>query len=190
MRDLLTFCEAEQPWLRSTIETLAAIESPTPDKAAVDRCGREVARLMREMGGDVSVIAQERAGDHVRGGFGSGPVRVLFLGHFDTVWDMGTLARMPIVERDGRLFGPGVFDMKAGLSIALQGIRALRHAGWPAELEVVCLWTSDEETGSDTSRELIEQEARGARAVLVFEPALTGGALKTARKGVGTRVEL
>src|SRR5690606_7851298 len=78
-----------------------------------------------------------------------------------------------------------VFDMKGGLSIALQAIRALRHVGWPAGLEVVCLWTSDEETGSDTSRALIEEEARAARAVLVFEPALTGGALKTARKGVG-----
>ena len=190
MRDLLTFCEAEQPWLRSTIETLVGIESPTPDKAAVDRCGREVARLMQEIGGEVTVIPQPRAGDHVRGAFSepaerTEPTRILLLGHFDTVWDVGTLARMPLEERDGRLFGPGVFDMKAGLSIALQAIRALRHAGWPPGLEVVCLWTSDEETGSRTSRALIEEEARAARGVLVFEPALTGGALKTARKGVG-----
>ena len=194
MRDLLTFCEAEQPWLRATIETLAAIESPTPDKAAVDRCGREVARLMQEIGGDVTVIPQDVAGNHVRGVFAvptsATPsdvptTRVVLLGHFDTVWDVGTLGRMPLEERDGRLYGPGVFDMKAGLSIALQAIRALRHAGWPPGLEVVCLWTSDEETGSHTSRALIEAEARASRAALVFEPSLTGGGLKTARKGVG-----
>jgi glutamate carboxypeptidase len=185
MRDLLTFCEAEQPWLRSTIERLVAIESPTPDKAAVDACGAQVARVMREMGGAVDVIPQSAAGDHVRGVFGTGARGVLLLGHFDTVWDKGTLVRMPIVERGGRLFGPGVFDMKGGLSIALQAIRALRHAGWPEGLRVTCLWTSDEETGSETSRALIEEQALASDAVLVFEPALTGGALKTARKGVG-----
>lgn len=179
------FCEAEQPWLRSTIEHLVAIESPTGDKAAVDRCGAEVARLMREMGGAVEVVPQAVAGNHVRGVFGVGPRRVLLLGHFDTVWDAGTLQRMPIVERGGRLHGPGIFDMKAGLSIALQAIRALRHAGWPDGLQVTCLWTSDEETGSATSRALIEQEALVSEAVLVCEPALTGGGLKTARKGVG-----
>lgn len=185
MRDLLTFCEAEQPWLRATIEELVAIESPTGDKAAVDRCGAEVARLMRDIGGEVEVIAQPVAGDHVRGVFGAGPRRVLLLGHFDTVWDLGTLARMPIVERSGRLHGPGIFDMKGGLSIALQAIRALRQAGWPEGLQVTCLWTSDEETGSDTSRALIEEDALRSQAVLVCEPALTGGGLKTARKGVG-----
>ena len=194
MRDLLTFCEAEQPWLRAAIETLVAIESPTTDKGAVDTCGREVARIMRGMGGAVEVIAQRAAGDHVRGVF-AGPKgprhldgprrRVLLLGHFDTVWDAGTLARMPVVERDGRLYGPGIFDMKGGLSIALQAVRALQSTGWPAGLEVTCLWTSDEETGSDTSRALIEAQALQSDAVLVFEPALTGGALKTARKGVG-----
>ncbi len=185
MRDLLTFCEAEQSWLRSTIETLVGIESPTTDKQAVDTCGREVARVMREMGGEVEVMPQAVAGDHVRGVFGEGSQRILLLGHFDTVWDLGQIERMPIVERSGRLFGPGIFDMKGGLSIALQAIRALTSIGWPADLEVTCLWTSDEETGSDTSRELIEEQALRSRAVFVFEPALTGGALKTARKGVG-----
>ena len=193
MRDLLTFCEAEQPWLRAAIESLVRIESPTTDKAAVDRCGTRVTELMREIGGTVEVIPQSAAGNHLLARF-RGPIehieslepfRVLLLGHFDTVWDLGQIARMPLVERDGKLFGPGVFDMKAGLSIALQAIRALRHAGWPNGLEVVCLWTSDEETGSETSRAIIEREALAANAVLVFEPALTNGEVKTARKGVG-----
>ncbi|MEX2273563.1 MAG: M20 family metallopeptidase [Vicinamibacterales bacterium] len=185
MRDLLTFCEAEQAWLRSTIESLVRIESPTTDKAAVDRCGSRVADVMREIGGAVTVIPQQTAGDHVRAVFGAGKSRVLLLGHFDTVWELGQLSRMPLVERAGKLYGPGIFDMKGGLSIALQAIRALQQAGWPAGLEVVCLWTSDEETGSATSRELIEREALASRAVLVFEPALADGGVKTARKGVG-----
>jgi len=190
MRDLLTFCEAEQPWLRAAIESLARIESPTTEKAAVDRCGGYVARLAQEVGGLVEVIPQETAGDHLRVVFGSStgknqPGRILLLGHFDTVWDLGTIDRMPVVERSGRLYGPGVFDMKAGLSIALQAIRALRATGWPEGLEVVCLWTSDEETGSGTSRAIIEREALASSAVLVFEPALSNGEVKTARKGVG-----
>lgn len=185
MRDLLTFCENEQPWLRAAIESLVALESPTTDKRMVDACGSRVAELMREMGGAIESIEQPAAGNHVRATFGSGSSRVLLLGHFDTVWDLGTLARMPIAERSGRLTGPGIFDMKGGLAIALQAIRALRHAGWPEGLEAVCLWTSDEETGSATSRELIEREAKASTAVLVFEPGLADGEVKTARKGVG-----
>jgi glutamate carboxypeptidase len=191
MRDLLTFCEAEQPWLRAAVESLVRIESPTTDKAAVDSCGARVAELMREIGGEVEVIEQPKAGNHLRGVFGAKPTgniqpgRILLLGHFDTVWDIGQIERMPLVERDGKLFGPGIFDMKGGLSIALQAIRALQHTGWPGGLEVVCLWTTDEETGSDTSRALIEREALASKSVLVFEPALTNGEVKTARKGVG-----
>lgn len=193
MRDLLTFCEAEQTWLRSTIESLVRIESPTTDKAAVDACGAMVASVMRGMGGDVEVIPQPVAGDHLRASFTApaepaepaARVRILLLGHVDTVWQVGQLSRMPLIERDGRLYGPGIFDMKGGLSIALQAIRALQATGWPAGLAVTCLWTSDEETGSDTSRALIERAALASSAVLVFEPALTGGAVKTARKGVG-----
>ncbi len=188
MRDLLTFCESEQPWLRAAIESLVGIESPTTDKRAVDECGARVAGLMRELGGAVEILPQDTAGNHVRGVFGRGAAtsaRVLVLGHFDTVWPIGQFARMPLIERDGKLFGPGIFDMKGGLSIALQALRALAHAGWPAGLEVTCLWTSDEETGSETSRALIERAAQAADAVLVFEPALTGGEVKTARKGVG-----
>ena len=192
MRDLLTFCETGQPWLRAAIESLVRIESPTTNKAAVDACGARVAELMREIGGEVEILRQETAGNHLRGVFRStgniqpGRIcRICLLGHFDTVWDIGQLERMPLVEREGRLYGPGVFDMKAGLSIALQAVRALKQTGWPEGLEVVCLWTTDEETGSDTSRAIIEREATGANAVLVFEPALTNGEVKTARKGVG-----
>ncbi len=121
---------------------------------------------------------------------GEGP-RILLLGHFDTVWPVGQLARMPLVERDGRLFGPGVFDMKAGIAIGMLALRAvcagLCGAGLRAgdRPRLRFLLTCDEETGSGTSRALIEDEARQADAVLVLEPSLPGGALKTARKGCG-----
>jgi glutamate carboxypeptidase len=108
------------------------------------------------------------------------------LGHFDTVWPVGQLARMPLLQRDGKLFGPGVLDMKAGLaigSVAASITATLRPAA--SRADVTLLATSDEETGSATSRRHIEELARSADAVLVFEPALPGGALKTARKGVG-----
>jgi glutamate carboxypeptidase len=108
----------------------------------------------------------------------------MLLGHFDTVWPVGTLERMPLqVDRD-RLSGPGAFDMKAGIAIGLAALQALRATNTPHP-PVQMVWTADEEIGSGTSRGLIEVEAQRARAVLVLEPSLPGGALKTARKGCG-----
>jgi glutamate carboxypeptidase len=109
------------------------------------------------------------------------------LGHLDTVYALGTLRNMPFRLARGRAFGPGVFDMKAGLVIALFAIEALKAGGIKSRRRVVFLWTSDEETGSATSRVLIEREARRSAAVLVLEPAGgLDGRLKTHRKGVGT----
>lgn len=187
---LLAFCQAELPWQLDTIEALARIESPSHDKAAVDRCGEELARRLREMGGRVTRIPNADAGDHLRAEFGptveSGADQIMLLGHFDTVWDHGTLERMPVVRRDGRLYGPGTFDMKAGIGISMLAVRALAAlADAPPLLRIVMLWTTDEEVGSRTSRALIEQEAKASRAVFVLEPSLPGGAAKTSRKGVG-----
>ena len=185
MERIRAFCEAHAGWARATLVDLASIESPTDDKAAVDRCGAALAALARGLGADVDVLAQAAAGNHVRARFGSGPARVLVLTHFDTVWPVGQLRAMPLVERDGRLYGPGVYDMKGGLVIGLLGMRALFESVAPPPVQVVFLMTSDEETGSATSRALIEEEARLADAVLVLEPAISGGAVKTGRKGVG-----
>jgi glutamate carboxypeptidase len=125
------------------------------------------------------------AGDHVRAELGTGASQILLLGHFDTVWPVGQLARMPF-RRDGdRLHGPGIFDMKAGLALSLLATRAIVAIAPLRDLRLVMLWTTDEEVGSGSSRALIEAEAARSRAVLVFEPALPGGALKTRRKGCG-----
>jgi glutamate carboxypeptidase len=111
---------------------------------------------------------------------------VLLLGHFDTVWEVGQVDRMPF-RRDGdRLFGPGIFDMKAGIALGMVAARAvLDVAAARPRSRIVMLWTADEETGSKTSRALVETEAARSDAVLVLEPALPGGALKTSRKGCG-----
>jgi glutamate carboxypeptidase len=181
---LLTYSETRVEDIVATIEALVRLESPSTDKAAVDRCGRELATRLRALGADVEFLKQNDRGDHIRARLDGTGKPILLLGHFDTVWPVGTLERMP-VRRDGsRLYGPGSFDMKAGIGIALLAVGALRAAG-ARHPRIEMLWTTDEEIGSGTSRHIIEETARTAKAVLVLEPALPGGALKTARKAVG-----
>jgi len=176
--------------VRDTVESLVRLESPSDDKAAVDRCGAELTRRLIALGANVTRIPQTTAGDHVRAEWrpacaaGIQRAPILLLGHFDTVWPVGTLDRMSLHERDGRLYGPGIFDMKAGIAAAMLALRALQQSREPTT-PVVMLWTADEEIGSATSRALIEETARAASAVLVLEPSLPGGAAKTSRKGVG-----
>jgi glutamate carboxypeptidase len=182
--DLLAFCRAREAALRQTIESLVRLESPSDDKGAVDRCGAELAARLRAAGASVTVFPQQERGDHLRAEFDGGPARILLLGHFDTVWDVGQNGRMPIREEDGRLYGPGVFDMKASIGVAMLAVQALRQLAG-AGPRIVMLWTTDEEIGSGTSRAVIEDEARQSDAVLVLEPSLPGGAVKTRRKGCG-----
>jgi glutamate carboxypeptidase len=202
---LRDFCESQRGWLLETIESLVRLESPTDDKAAVDRCGAELARRLEAIGGRVTRVPQTARGDHLFVEFDHGPPEgghyegghyegghyerghydVLLLGHFDTVWSVGQIERMPVRRDNGRLYGPGVFDMKAGIAIAMLVARALRETEGAAARRVAMLWTTDEEVGSQTSRALIEDVARRSAAVLVLEPSLPGGAVKTARKGCG-----
>lgn len=185
MRAFLDFCLANHDWLLEAIESLVAIESPSDDPAAVNRCGAELARRLEAMGGKVTRVASPTAGDHLRASFGSGSRQILMLGHFDTVWPVGQLAKMPLKRDAGRLHGPGVFDMKAGIGLAMLAARAVLEHDRIDGCQMVMLWTTDEETGSGTSRAVIEAEAARSEAVLVFEPSLPGGGLKTSRKGVG-----
>jgi glutamate carboxypeptidase len=182
--ELIEYFEGRLDALRGDIERLVRLESPSTNKAAVDRCGAAVAQLLRDAGANVRTVPQQERGDHVRAEFAGGPRRVLLIGHFDTVWDVGTLERMPLREEDGRLHGPGIYDMKASIGVAAHALRASRHLHM-AMPRVIALFTTDEEIGSGTSRALIEHEAREADAVLVLEPSLPGGAAKTHRKGCG-----
>ncbi len=171
-------------WL-AALERLVREESPSDDPQAVARCCGLVAELLAaEVPGGVTEILPGAAGrgPHLRWRRGSGGPAVLLLGHLDTVWGHG--AFQPLFERrEGRVSGPGVFDMKGGVVIALGALAARHAAGWPSG-RVTLLLTSDEEVGSETSRALIEAEARAHQAVLVLEPAL-GSSVKVGRKGVG-----
>ena len=184
MHPLLRYTESQQAWLLETIEALVRAESPSTSKAAVDRCGDELARRLVAIGADVERLRQTERGDHLRATFaGEGP-QLMVLGHFDTVWDVGQIQRMPFQLVDGRLHGPGIFDMKSGIATSMLAVRAC-DALRLTRPRIVMLFTTDEEIGSTTSRTTIEEEARRSAAVLVLEPSLPGGKVKTSRKGVG-----
>ena len=173
------------------LERFVVCESPSHDKIAVDAMGQIVAEEWRQRGAKVQIVRQAKRGNHVRAEISPGSGRpagqVLVLGHLDTVYPLGTIEKMPFRAAGGRAWGPGTFDMKGGLVMALCAIDALQTAAIRPSKRLVFLWTSDEEIGSATSRKLIESEARRSKAVLVLEPSLgSEGRLKTSRKGVGS----
>jgi len=184
MRQLLSAAETHREWAVSVVKNLVHLESPSTDKVALDRCGGELARLLSGLGGRVTPLPQTAAGDHLRAEFGRGDTQVLVLGHFDTVWPLGQIDSMPLRREDGRLYGPGTYDMKAGIAIAMLAVRVLTETARQCRHRIVLLLTTDEEIGSATSRPIIEAEARKSRAVFVLEPALGAGGVKTARKGI------
>jgi glutamate carboxypeptidase len=182
---LLGAVEAQSEWMAKRLRELVEVESPSDDKAAVDAAVGLLAELARDLGGRFKLHKQKQFGDVLELRFGPARSRrkpVLLLGHLDTVWPMGTLAKMPWRERDGRFYGPGVLDMKAGVVMALAAISAMGEVG--AIRPVTLLLNSDEEVGSPVSRAITERLALGSVGVLVLEPA-QGLACKTARKGVG-----
>src|SRR5580700_11039851 len=172
------------------LRSLVEIESFTAEKLAVDRCGARVAAEFRRRGGRVKILRSKQRGNLVRVEIGDGRAQesgqLLVLGHLDTVYPPGTLRRTPFRVARGRAWGPGTFDMKGGIVLALFAVDALRALRVPVRKDLVFLWTSDEEIGSEASRATIEAEARKSDAVLVLEPSFgPEGRLKTQRKGVG-----
>jgi len=187
--DRLCYSEDRKDAILSTLRQLVEIESPSDDKAAIDRLGSLLAGRFEKLGGHAKFHRAERAGDHLQVDFegARGGKPVLLLGHMDTVYPTGTLATMPWRVSDGRAYGPGVFDMKAGIAFMLHAIEALRERhGDRLPRPITVLLVSDEETGSDSSRRITESLAKKSSAVLVLEPSHgKNGAVKTARKGVG-----
>ncbi|WP_399123509.1 M20 family metallopeptidase [Streptomyces sp. N2A] len=162
------------------LRTLVEVESPSRDLDALRASAKAVAAVIENRLGGRAVLVESEAGPHVRWSGGGDP-KVLILGHHDTVFPLGTLERRPFRVEDGRATGPGVFDMLGGLVQAVHGLAALDDRSG-----VEILVTADEEVGSRSSRALIEERAVACGAVLVFEGAADGGALKTGRKGCGT----
>jgi glutamate carboxypeptidase len=169
--------------ITSLLKLLVETESPSHDKAAVDRVGAIVAEQARKLGADVRIIQNSETGNHVLSKWGNGQDGILLLCHMDTVFPLGTLSKMPYRESDGKIFGPGTLDMKAGIVISLTAIEEVQKYGLNRPVTLLC--TSDEEIGSINSREHIERLAKESALVLVLESALPDGSLKTWRKGVG-----
>jgi len=177
---------------KSLLKLLVETESPSHDKAAVDHLGVVVTDQARELGAQIEIIPNKETGDHILAHFPSihpstfslqPSVPILLLCHMDTVFPLGTLEKTPYREVDGKIFGPGTLDMKAGIVIALAAIKEAQKTGLNRPVTLLC--TSDEETGSLTSRQHIERLAKESALVLVLEGGMLDGALKTWRKGVG-----
>lgn len=181
---LLDAVKAQQSWIATTLRDLVEIESPSDDKASVNAAMGFAAELVKPMGARIRKHKQRQFGDILEIRFGPSQSKrkpILLLGHLDTVWPLGTLRTMPWREQDGRYYGPGVLDMKAGVVMALAATRALDQIG--VSRPVTLLLNSDEEVGSPVSRPITERLALASEAVLVLEPA-QGLACKTARKGI------
>ena len=175
---------------KQLLKALVETESPSHDKAAVDRVGLIVAQEARRLGARVEVVENDETGDHLVLRFEpsvssdhEAEKPILLLCHLDTVFPLGTLLKMPYREADGKIFGPGTLDMKAGIVISLAALEEALRSGLRRPVTLLC--TSDEEIGSLRSRRWIESLAKESALVLVLESALVDGSLKTWRKGVG-----
>lgn len=182
---ILDWLDARRPDMLALLEEVVNIDSGSYDKAGVDAVGERFARFFAEEGVPVEIIPNADYGDALRAtacGGGGANRPIVLLGHRDTVFPKGEAARRPFTIRDGRAYGPGVCDMKGGLVINAFTLAAFhRFGGAPAPL--LALMTSDEEIGSPACRPLIEETARGARAVFNSEPGRPNGDVVTGRKG-------
>jgi len=185
--DLLDYFSGRGGEILNMVRWLVEVESPSLDKPAVDRIAELLARMAEETGGRVTVVQQETRGNHVVARWGGDGCGFLVLSHMDTVFPVGTLARRPWRVADGKAFGPGVLDTKAGAAITLSALQGLADMGLSPKHPVTVIFNSDEEIGTLSSRALIQEEAGRARVVFCMEPAQPpDGALKVWRKGTGT----
>jgi glutamate carboxypeptidase len=189
MRALLAGARRKERALLDLTRKLVQAESPTESKSAVDACVDLTAAHLRQLGGRIKLHRQLHHGNVLEARFGprastrGGADPILLLGHLDTVWPLGTLRSMPCRVREGRLWGPGTLDMKAGVAMACAALEILLEADL-LRREIIFLLNSDEEIGSPVSRPITEHLARQCSGAYVLEPA-QGLAYKTARKGIG-----
>lgn len=187
---LAAFLRAKQREMTEALEALVVRESPTLDKERVDALGSFLQERFARLGAEASVSPDSPYGDHLSfffksAGTASHEPAALVVGHFDTVWPADTVSLRPFRVREGQAWGPGAFDMKAGIVIAEFALLAIREVGARLPRPVVVFLASDEELGSPSSRRILAQHCEGAGYALVLEPPLPDGTVKTARKGVG-----
>jgi glutamate carboxypeptidase len=182
----LGYLTAKQQEMMEALRTVVSYESPSCEKALLDQLAGYLAKQFSSLGAAVKIFEQAEAGNHLRASWGEGSGQVLVLGHIDTVWPQGEIKKRPFRIEGGKAFGPGVYDMKGGIVQSLFALKSIVAGGKKPPRRIVFLFTSDEETGSQTSRHLIEAEARKSAFVLVAEPAAGAhGAAKTSRSGWG-----
>ena len=186
MKEFLDYAENNAGDILGTLKTMVELESFTSDKQGTDALSDYLIQRLRELGAETTVIPQDQVGNHVVADIEGGEGRIMLLCHMDTVWPKGTIANRPFTVKEGLAYGPGILDMKAGIAIALHALETLRTHGMQPKHKIKIVLNSDEETGSTSSRQLIEEEARKSDQVFCLEPgAGKKGALKTGRKGVG-----
>jgi glutamate carboxypeptidase len=191
MIDLLDHYAARRDAILKSIRELVERETKSREESRLNEITGFITRQLREIGGQVELIPQTGYGTHLRARFDFGHDRtersVLVVGHLDTVWPVGSLELMPFrVTPEGCAHGPGIFDMKSGVAIIVESLRAIASLRLATKRPVTLLLTCDEEIGSQTSRPLVEEEAKNAAAALILEPPGAGGVVKTGRKGIGT----
>ncbi|MEB2287725.1 MAG: M20 family metallopeptidase [Anaerolineae bacterium] len=186
MSDYLAYFQQRAPEMVALLKRLVLFESPSHEKPLTDAISAFVGGLCADLGATVEVFPRAEVGDIrlARWNEGAPGQPILILAHLDTVWPAGTLATMPLREEDGILYGPGALDMKCGVVVALEALRGLRDRDELPARPLWILFNTDEETGSQHSRELICATAAQAGVVWVMEPAADGEALKTWRKGI------
>lgn len=187
---LLTYFDTHHAAMLELVHQLVTQETPSSDKVRLDAFAEFLAGRLCTAGAALEVIPNEKRGNHVRARFAapSAPQDAkpaLILCHFDTVWPVGSLDTHPFRIEAGKAYGPGIFDMQSSLMLAEYALRAVTALQLSLPRPVTVLITSDEEVGSLTSWDLIEEEAKQSAYVLVMESPLPGGVLKTRRKGGG-----
>jgi glutamate carboxypeptidase len=171
------------------IRELVVRETTSREESGLNEIARFIAEQLAALDPEITLIHQAGYGTHLRARFNfnhpESSSNLLVIGHLDTVWPIGTIERLPFrITSEGRAHGPGIFDMKSGIAIAIEALRAIKSLNLTTRRPITLLLTCDEEIGSKTSRPLVEEEARRASAALVLEPPVTGGFVKTGRKGI------
>lgn len=188
MNPYVRYIKDTEDQLMTLIKNIVEVESPTSHKAQNDLMSEMISDLfIRYTGGTVEKISDSKYGDHLIGTVGEGEEQILLVAHFDTVHPMGTVQRNPYKEENGKIYGPGIYDMKAGLMQGIYALHTLVENGGLKNKRLKFIFNSDEELGSPTSKRILIQEAKQSKIAFVMEPSFgDDGAIKLARKGVGT----
>ncbi|MEW6455139.1 MAG: M20 family metallopeptidase [Acidobacteriota bacterium] len=168
------------------LREIVTLESPSTDKKAVNRCSAFVVENLKESGAKIKKFKQKKSGDYFLAEIGKGERKILVLTHVDTVWRVGKISEMPFKIEKDRIFGPGVFDMKGGITMFVFALKAINELKLKPKSKIMLFINSEEEISSKNSKKYIEKFAKESDYVLCLEPALPGGAVKTRRKGVLT----